>query len=381
MDSSELMNRIIGRADEMGISDHLHRLAGLDADRLDSLRRGDRLTASEFEQLCRAVAIDPAAMYRGLQASPERVPFRFRAAMSQDRPAPQDIRNLALAAEQGRILAYLFKLVGRPIPIAEQRRVQGIDGRSELWKEGYALGERARKRLGVESGPIGELERLLNELGIHVARLPMGSPAVSAASIWEPDAVPVVLLNTANTQNEHKGALRATLAHELCHLLHDAAERNITTRVSWSAENTGNYAEAAEARARAFAPAFIAPRDQVQGWSGTLDNTTKSDDRKLVEMIARHWGLSFEGAAWHAGNCGLLPRERVRKLAGTKNKPFVSLDAFESMDSWVPPAMVSPSLPEKPAPIWSGLATRVVLEALEEDAITAGRARELLTWG
>jgi len=380
MESNTLAKRLIDRGEQMGLAGELPSLSGLNADRLEAIRRGEVFSSTEFERLCRALAVDPVAMYRGEDLAPNRVPARFRAATSQDRPAPGDIRTLALAAEQGRTLAHLCTMLGRQIHIADFRQVRGIAGAVELWREGYGLGENARHSLSAEPGPLHELEQLLRDLGVHVARVVISSRHVSAASIWEPMAVPVILLNSRCDQNEHPGARRATLAHELCHLLHDASEHDITTRVSWATEKTGNYNDAAETRARAFAPAFLAPRTQVKAWLGEQKKALRDDNTALIQALATDWGLSFEGAVWHAKNCDILDAQEADHLASLSRKPRIDLKSFENSQAGLPPTMFHSSLPERPAPLWDGWASELVLAALEEGHITAGRARELLTW-
>ncbi|MBN2496933.1 MAG: ImmA/IrrE family metallo-endopeptidase [Deltaproteobacteria bacterium] len=379
MSGNSLAERIFQRVQEMGIEGDLARYSGLEPSRLQAIQNGDPFSASEYEQLCRAVAVDPVAMYRGEETRPQRIPARFRAATSLDSPDASDVRILAMAAEMGRILAHLVGMQGEEIAIARHRKILGVGGSAEPWREGYALGEQARGLLRSESGPVHELERLLNDLGVHIARIALSSTDVDAASIWEPGAVPVILLNRLS-KRKHPGALRATLAHELCHLLHDAGEGDITTMVSWGTEQTGNYSNAVEMRARAFSPSFLAPRSQVLGWARELGKAVREDDDRLVYELASHWGLSFEGAAWHAKNCDLIRAESAEDLARRPRKPRISYELFETVQTDVPPAMFHDLLPEDPAPLWQGWAAGIVIVSMEEGQITTGRARELLTW-
>jgi Zn-dependent peptidase ImmA (M78 family) len=361
----------------MGLTDA--RALGLEPERVRDIRAGGSFTAAEYEGLCRALAVDPAAMYRGEETQAGRVPARFRAALV-DRPDPKDIRSLALAVEQGRTLAYLMERLGRPIPLADHRRVRAPKGDRETWREGYDLGETARAAIHPETGPVRDLERLLQDLGVHVARVTLSTSDVDAASVWEPGAVPVVLLNKRSGRYAHPGAVRATLAHELCHLLYDAGERDLTTRVSWGAQGCGNYSEAVEVRARAFAPAFLAPRDQTTAWSEAQPRKNRRDPRGTIQAMGEHWGLSFEGAAWHAKNCGLLSPEVAEELASAP-APRLDLSAFETTLAGTPLNMFYPALPDQAAEPWDGTAAKIILAALDEEHLTLGRARELLTWG
>jgi Zn-dependent peptidase ImmA (M78 family) len=376
-----VIERVLQRAREMGLDQDLANLSGLCEARVDGIRSGEPLSSSEFELICRALAVDSGAMYSGDASNPERSPARFRVASTIEGPSPTDVRVLALAAEQGRILGHLMDLLGRPVLLQRHRKIEGLSTTADLWREGYDLGESARDELAPGGGPLHDLPGLFNDFGVHVARVRLNLSVIDAASIWEPRAVPVVLVNSTSHVLTHPGPFRASLAHELCHLLHDAGERNLTTSVSWGSEGTGNYDDGLEKRARAFAPAFLAPRPRVSEWHASLAKRLRDDATRMIQAMAEHWGLSFEGAAWHAKNCGLVEPEQAQQLARMPRKPLISLEEFDLQEQFYPPIMFDPELPEKAAPLWQGWASRLVLEALEDGHISIGRAREILTWG
>jgi len=377
---SNLTERIFARAEALDLRGALPRLAGLSAERVEAIGRGDAYTADEYEQLCRALAVDASAMYRAEETRPNRLPARFRAAMVIDRPRGADLRLLALAAEQGRILAHLMASLGRHVELSKHRRLRAPQGDWNTWREGYDFGETARASLHPLQGPLQDVESVLRETGVHVARVTFSTAAIDAACVWQADAVPIILLNKASGRCDHPGAVRATLAHELCHLLHDAGEQDLTTQVSWGTQGMGNYSDTLEVRARAFAPAFLAPRNEVRAWFSEQPSRIKSDPRLTIRALASHWGLSFEGAAWHAKSCEIVEAVVAESLASRSTGEWVDLSAFTVTPSWVPPAMMHPDLPEQAADLWEGHATEIVLAALDEGHITVGRARELLTW-
>lgn len=380
VEQSTLTQRIFQRAEEMDLAQNLAGLSGLSDVRMDAIRRGEPFSSTEFELICRALAVDSGDLYAGRAASPSRSPARFRAATAEGNPSPTDVRLLALTAEQGRILGHLMALLGKEIKLQRHKRTVGVQG-SELWREGYQLGEAARTALAPEDAPLRDLPRLLNEFGVHVARAPLSSENIDAASVWEPKAAPVVLVNSKSHVSLHMGAFRASLAHELCHLLHDAGERDLTTNVSWGVEGSGNYHNDLEMRARAFAPAFLAPRPAVCKWHDKLSSRIRKKAIKMVNALAETWGLSFEGAAWHAKNCGLIESAEADRLARMQRRPEISLADFNTRIDLYPPAMVHSELPDASAPLWQGWASFLVLEAMEKGHISVGRARELLTWG
>ena len=374
--ASPLVERIFQRAEAMAVQTRLAQLAGLAPDRLEALRAGASLPSTEYERICRALAVDPYAFYAGEEGRFNRALVRFRSAMDADLDRPADLRMLALAAEAGRVLGQLWSRLGRPAPLEALRAFKAVNP-SEGWREGYALGERARTLLDWPTGPVVDLDDRLGQLGVQVATLALGAPNLHAACVWEPGALPIILLNGTAPDMGHPGARRSALAHELAHLLHDAGEGDLVTRVSRRDER-GSYGEAAEVRARAFAPAFLAPPTQVRAWNQTLRSAMSPRER--IRRLAETWGLSFEGAAWHAKNVGLVPVQDAESLALSPRKPLVDLAAFAPRPATTPPAMLHPALPEDAAPLWGGLATQVIVTAMEEGLISVGRARELLTW-
>lgn len=101
----------------------------------------------------------------------------------------------------------------------------------------------------------------------------------------------------------------------------------------------------------------------------------------MVKSLAETWGLSFEGAAWHAKNCDIIRPEQADELVQEIRKPSLDLHAFEHEPDFYPPSLSHPELSSEAAALWQGWATLVVLDALESNTLSAGRVRELLTWG
>ena len=347
-------------------------------ERIAEIEASPDLSSLDFEHVCSGLAVAPAALLTGDDRSPTRSVVRFRSALSDaNLVTPRDLRTVSAASEVGRTLGELRVMQGRPVSFEQHRRVKSLSKGRPCWEQGYELGETSRDRMGPAAGPIADLERELNQFGIHVAHVSFSTVNVEGASLWEAGAVPVILLNRNSTRVKYSLSRRAILAHELCHLLHDGGEANIATRAT-STEGTGNWDDTLEQRARAFAPAFLAPRDQVRDWANNV-SLPSEPNRRVVEL-AHHWGLSFEGAVWHAKNCGLIDPETADKIAMMPTQPELPSDEFESGDSGFPPSMVNPDLPDQVSPLMDRWATTVVVEALEASVISLGRAKELLLW-
>jgi Zn-dependent peptidase ImmA (M78 family) len=316
-----ITERLFARAEEMALVSSLERLSQLTTARLQEIRATGRLTALEYERLCRALAVDPTVMFQ--EHDPRRVPVRLRSVFWVERPAGEDLRLLALGAEVGRVIAALWRRLGRTLPL-DARRALTPPSPAQVGPEGARLGELARALLEVPEGPIDDLGGLLRRWGVHIAATPWLTTEIDAASIWQEGAAPVILLNQRSPRHQHPGALRATLAHELCHLLHDAGAQDFNA-VSWGSKGFGNHSEQVEVRARAFAPAFLAPPTQLQLWAKALPGPRAPE--ALTRQLAQDWGLSQEAAIWHARNCDLFSDADAERLQRSKRDP-IDYDRF-----------------------------------------------------
>jgi Zn-dependent peptidase ImmA (M78 family) len=364
-----LVARLFDRAEQLGLEEQLSELSGVGAARLQDIKEEVvNLSSSEYEALCRALVVDPTLMYRGREdESPAHATARFRTAFCHAKPKGLDLRVLLWAAESGRVLAALMRELDEPIPLSELRQTRALEPTSaKPWEEGYELGERARGEPAPEQGPLRDIESLLVDAGVHVIEASLSAAEVDAASLWEQGA-PVIVLNASSPRMRHPGAWRATLAHELCHLLHDADDQALTTCVSWGAEGRGDYEEDVERRTRAFAPAFLAPRAWVRAWAEELPTKTREDAREFVRQLATYWGLSFEGAAWHAQSCDLISHQQARDLVALDRKPHVDYSRFKA----------NLTLGQGH---WGSRAVSSIQLAADEGHISQGRADELLSW-
>ncbi len=346
---------------------------------LAKLENSGDISSTTFERVCRGLTIAPADLLSERQRSPTRTVARFRsAAASMFELEPGDLRVFAGAAEVGRVLASLLDAQGRTITFERHRDIAAIPDGHQPWEHGYLLGETARRKLCHTDGPIKNLERFLNSLDIHVACVPFRTDVVEGAGVWERGSVPVIILNSRAGRVQYRLSRRAILAHELCHLLHDGGEVDTATRVSAS-EGSGGFEDALEQRARAFAPAFLAPRDSVKEWARGIKNTHDPED--TATCLANQWGLSYEGAIWHAKNTDLMTSEEADRAARHRTPRDLKETKFEIEDQGFPLQTVNEHLPSKASPLMDGWASRVVVQALESSTISLGRAKELLLWG
>jgi len=340
-------------------------LAGLAGARVGELERGASPTLYEVTAIARALAVEPKALLNSSELpDAKRSVARFRAPLGVTSISAHDMRLLAKAAEVSRICAYLLKEVGRSSSLIESsRRVLSVYGQPEPWRQGYDLGELARQRLIPDMAPIASVQGSFEGLGIHIAFVTFDSKSIEAASLYEPNASPVILLNATSERVQREISRRAILAHELCHLLHDGGERDLLASISRQEDHAPF-----EARANGFGPSFLAPRGAIA--------VTGEEPKARVLQLAYGWGFTFEGAVWHAKNVRLISPDDADRLM-LERRP-VNVDApFErpisrvSTDGLCPTADISPLI--------RGLLSDVTMRAYTDGVITHGRAREILT--
>jgi Zn-dependent peptidase ImmA (M78 family) len=358
------------RREAFGFStSQLAALAFMEPARLESIEAGTVPSTYELASLADALAIDPSALRTGNTDDPYRSVVRFRSAQNTANKSrllsPSDLRLLARAAEAGRITAWLKESLKVPAsPLLAARQVRGVDNQSSPWEQGYQLGAHARLRLApTPPKRLGSIQEFLEKAGVHVAFVAFESSHIEAASLFEPQASPVVLLNTSSPRNQFALPRRAILAHELCHLLHDGGQRNLLTQVSWQDDNS-----ATEQRANGFAPSFLAPKKWVK--------VRAKEPRAIAEEIAMAWGLSFEGAAWHAKNLKLISPEIAGELLRMPEKPRMPVETEPDLARTPPESL---GLEVEPSLLAKGLLSELALRACAEGLIGKHRAAEILT--
>jgi Zn-dependent peptidase ImmA (M78 family) len=340
--------------------------SGLPSDRLKAIEDGSSPSTFELHALARALDIDPAALYRGdIETPPARLGARFRAPLGIAQLDDWDMKLLAKGAEVGRVAFELQALLGQgDSPVRAARHIKGVRVSPEPWKQGYALGASARKRFDGSGKALRSVQDLFEQNFIHVAQVEFSSLEIEAASLFETQASPVILLNGRVERVSRPLPRRAILAHELCHLLHDGGERDLLTIVTRERAGTPQ-----ESRANGFAPSFLAPGEHVERRPG--------EPIDVVLAIARSWGLSFEGAVWHAKNLDRISPTEADNLM-RKSSHVVVETHFEPDLPRTDPR--SRGLDARPSRLTAGLVSELALQAYADGLISAARATEILSF-
>lgn len=126
------------------------------------------------------------------------------------------------------------------------------------------------------------------------------------------DIRPTILINASHPMNQKDSGRRFTLAHELCHILHD---RGYGLRLSLI---SGPWAPpGVERRANAFAAMLLMPPGLVNRHIADLESSDIASV-EVIEALAGRMGAGFMATLEHLTNLGKLDegqRERIREAA------------------------------------------------------------------
>jgi Zn-dependent peptidase ImmA (M78 family)/transcriptional regulator with XRE-family HTH domain len=337
-----------------------------------------KLRGMRKNELARSVGVTPAAL--------------SQYELGQSRPSPDTLARLALALG----VPVRFFLLGHPQPASpsaahfrslratthlerEQvlafghlawRLMSGIEQHVEL--PACALphltiapepgsggiedaARQTRAAMGISSGPVPHVVRMLEAHGTVVLLLPAMSRRVDAFSHWY-GSRPFVFLNPVK---DDKARSRFDGAHELGHLIlhHDAEPGN----------------RVVENQAQDFAAEFLTPRDEI------ADELPRRLDWDRLHQAKRRWGVSLKALVYRARKLGLIGESTYRSgmimLAqwgdpepgplGARESPILLSKAMQALaETGIDPDGLADE---------TGLATEIVQEILR--AADSGRPR------
>ena len=161
-----------------------------------------------------------------------------------------------------------------------------------------------------------DIVQLLEDLGISISSVGLEDDGLRGVALAGPDLQPTILVNTHHPMNPHESGYRFTLAHELCHVLHDRGYARQVSLVSgpWAPPGV-------ERRANAFAAMLLMPPELVNRHIADLPSPDLAN-LDAIEALARRMGTGFLATLEHLTNIGKLndgERERVKAEAWRKS--------------------------------------------------------------
>jgi Zn-dependent peptidase ImmA (M78 family) len=171
------------------------------------------------------------------------------------------------------------------------RRTESLLTEDLPFEQGYRVAMWLRERLSISRAPI-DPTALLADWGVGLAHEELPTRLIDAVACWGPVHGPEVIVNSTGRHSSGLAGRRATLAHEIAHLLIDRHKFLPLAEVLG-----GRMPRATEARARAFAAELLLPRS-VAGEALAISKDPESDVRRLC----RRYSVSREIVAWQARN-------------------------------------------------------------------------------
>ena len=153
-----------------------------------------------------------------------------------------------------------------------------------------------------------DVEKIVAELGIAVAEAQLETATIRGVAIAGEGFAPKIVVNLSSKYNDTKEGRRFTIAHELCHILHDRSRARRIAHVSgeWAAPQV-------EQRANAFAAYLLMPRELVASSIGTGN----AGSPPVVNELAASLQVSATAQAEHLYNLRIIgdwERDNLRFL-------------------------------------------------------------------
>jgi Zn-dependent peptidase ImmA (M78 family) len=187
--------------------------------------------------------------------------------------------------------------------VAEKARTELASFRdARPFDQGYLLARWLRVELGSLVDDAIDPAVLLKQWAIDVVDVELQASEIDAIACWGPAHGPAVFVNVRGQHASGAAGRRATLAHEVAHLLVDRADFLPLAEVLG-----GQTPPSIEARARAFAAEVLIPR-HIAG--AAFEGT--DDPASVMTELRRRFGVSSELVAWQAKNSGIPMTAKVR---------------------------------------------------------------------
>ncbi|TVS00507.1 MAG: ImmA/IrrE family metallo-endopeptidase [Rhodospirillales bacterium] len=210
-------------------------------------------------------------------------------------------RGAVIPEHQAALLAQVVRSPHLATPVLDDLAARCRSAFQEAGKpheQGYGLASWLRTELGIDEFASVEPKDWLERWNVRVQEIHLESCPIEAVTAWGEQHGPVILLNRAEgCRSAHQYGARATLAHEIAHLILDRDAALPAGEVLG-----GRTPEYPEKRARAFAAEFLFPRRLAENAireSNTLE--------EAVLILQGEHRVSTELLAWQIYNSGVRP--------------------------------------------------------------------------
>ena len=276
-------------------------------DVLNSENPSSILPIQTLEKLAIALGLDERFIStRNATDVTDNIAARLKALKNNIKLGAETVQSFAEASWVIRTQLRLRKALGAHSDVTKVF-LKDSDYNFPTWKKGYYLAEKARRIFNIPANDaIPSLRALCESAGIPLLQASL-SKSIAGATV-DVDGHRGIVVNTEGN-NANVWIRRSTIAHELGHLLWEPEDRLTEVRVDDYKEIDGhrNYFEIeekrtaqfdpVEARANAFAIAFLAPPNAVQE---TFE--AYNDESEGLRAVMVKFGISYTSAKYHLNN-------------------------------------------------------------------------------
>lgn len=176
-------------------------------------------------------------------------------------------------------------------------------------QQGEALARAERERLQLPSGPVLELQRLVEKQGVKVLPCRFPLPAYAGGFFFDTEMGPCILLQRETNDSSWLYAL----AHQYAHFLADF-DPYITTLCGLPGGAT--MGDPVEMRAHATALALLMPQSDLELYRDAMAGADSPLTVELVRHLQVYFDLDAEVVLWRLLQLGWIESEALRELLG-----------------------------------------------------------------
>ena len=251
------------------------------------------------------------------------------------RLTPNTVLTFTEAASVIRLQHRLMNSLGVSSVQRLEFRPDGFYGNGRAWRVGQELSEKAREHPGdwASSGEVNEGigGRLTLCIPVIQAELSQRTIAGATISVTDGDEIRRGIVLNLKGDNEDPLVRRATIAHEIAHLLYDPEEYLNTVRVDTydglaADPNSPPYMDdedyRVEQRANAFAISFLAPLEKVREMA--IPPFSGED----VSRVVSKYGISVTAASHHVVNANFRQHDYPHDVMPDDGEDWKGVENF-----------------------------------------------------
>jgi Zn-dependent peptidase ImmA (M78 family) len=217
-----------------------------------------------------------------------------------------DLSDLDIAVLRDALIAAFNGRTAEPL----RSLVEDAPLRSIPWQDGYDLADDLLDQLedrDCDLTPEGfnDIRSLCHYLGIVLDEKRLDTDTIRGVALAGEEFAPTILMNTRSAYNYNEDGRRFTIAHELCHILHDQSRARRLAHASgpWAAPGI-------EKRANAFAAWLLMPPRLLQRH---MDPGARVDADRL-RAVAKAMKVADSALAEHLFNLDLISETEREEL-------------------------------------------------------------------